>query len=191
MMYRSLHWCTCTVAYTGTVAYGMKCTHLYEKSHGDRIPSLGRAAARARVRQQAGATAGFVFWSPPPFAEGMLVCHISSKTSARAVVIVFDSHQLCETDQWAAFKLIPPPYYSKMKFVAAIALLATASQVSGFTSPSFVRTPTSTSRNGATSLSMVLEKPKKLSKLEVLKINSDHLIHPLKEVRCVPLPDWG
>jgi hypothetical protein len=30
---------------------------------------------------------------------------------------------------------------------------------------------------------MVLEKPKKLSKLEVLKINSDHLIIPLKEVR--------
>ena len=32
---------------------------------------------------------------------------------------------------------------------------------------------------------MVLEKPKqlkKLSKLEILKVDSDHLLHPLKEV---------
>ena len=35
-----------------------------------------------------------------------------------------------------------------------------------------------------TALNMVLEKPKekKLPKIEVLKIESDHLIHPLKEV---------
>ena len=42
-----------------------------------------------------------------------------------------------------------------------------------------------TSASSATSLNMVLEAPrkeKKLSKIEVLKTNSDHLIHPLKEV---------
>ena len=35
-----------------------------------------------------------------------------------------------------------------------------------------------------TALNMVLEKPKekKLPKIEVLKMESDHLIHPLKEV---------
>lgn len=35
-----------------------------------------------------------------------------------------------------------------------------------------------------TALHMVLEKPKekKLPKIELLKIDSDHLIHPLKEV---------
>jgi len=35
-----------------------------------------------------------------------------------------------------------------------------------------------------TALNMVLEKPKekKLPKIEVLKIESDHLVHPLKEV---------
>jgi hypothetical protein len=38
----------------------------------------------------------------------------------------------------------------------------------------------------SSSLSMVLEKPasKKLAKIEVLKIDSNHLVHPLKEVRC-------
>jgi hypothetical protein len=38
---------------------------------------------------------------------------------------------------------------------------------------------------GSSSLSMVLEKPidKKLAKIEQLKISSDHLLHPLKEVR--------
>lgn len=38
--------------------------------------------------------------------------------------------------------------------------------------------------NGASSLSMVLEKPKtkKLAKIESLKVESDHLIHPLMEV---------
>jgi len=41
--------------------------------------------------------------------------------------------------------------------------------------------------SSSSSLNMVLEAPreekaKKLSKLEVLKTNSDHLIHPLKEV---------
>lgn len=36
----------------------------------------------------------------------------------------------------------------------------------------------------STALHMVLEKPKekKLAKIEMLKIESDHLIHPLKEV---------
>ena len=38
--------------------------------------------------------------------------------------------------------------------------------------------------SSSTQLSMVLEKPptKKLAKIEQLKIDSDHLIHPLKEV---------
>jgi hypothetical protein len=37
----------------------------------------------------------------------------------------------------------------------------------------------------SSSLSMVLEKPKvkKIAKIESLKVESDHLIHPLKEVR--------
>ena len=34
----------------------------------------------------------------------------------------------------------------------------------------------------SSSLSMVLEKEKKLSKIEVLKINSDHLTQPLLQV---------
>jgi hypothetical protein len=42
------------------------------------------------------------------------------------------------------------------------------------------------SADTATSLRMVLQKPlatKKLAKIEVLKVDSDYLINPLKEVR--------
>lgn len=42
-------------------------------------------------------------------------------------------------------------------------------------------------RSSRSQLSMVLEKPpptKKLAKIEQLKIDSDHLVHPLKEVGC-------
>ena len=41
------------------------------------------------------------------------------------------------------------------------------------------------SNRASSSLSMVLEMPKekKISKLETLKVVSDHLIHPLPEVR--------
>jgi hypothetical protein len=44
--------------------------------------------------------------------------------------------------------------------------------------------------SSSSSLSMVLEKPrtaKKLAKIEVLKTNSNHLIHPLKEVRFLTM----
>jgi hypothetical protein len=44
---------------------------------------------------------------------------------------------------------------------------------------------TTSSRHSRSSLSMVLEKPKTLAKIESLKIASDHLIHPLKEVSSV------
>jgi hypothetical protein len=46
--------------------------------------------------------------------------------------------------------------------------------------------PPHVSNSGSgSSLSMVLEKPKvkKIAKIESLKVESDHLIHPLKEVR--------
>lgn len=54
----------------------------------------------------------------------------------------------------------------------------------GFTSPTFAVTSQTTSSRSQ--LSMVLEKPKqkKLSKLEILKVSSDHLVHPLQEVRA-------
>jgi hypothetical protein len=42
--------------------------------------------------------------------------------------------------------------------------------------------------SSSSTLSMVLEKPrtaKKLAKIEVLKTNSNHLIHPLKDVSCL------
>lgn len=70
-----------------------------------------------------------------------------------------------------------------MKFVGALtALAAFSGSAAAFTAaPSFASKARSQS-----SLSMVLEKPKvekKLSKLENLKIESDYLIHPLKEVR--------
>jgi hypothetical protein len=50
--------------------------------------------------------------------------------------------------------------------------------------PRSVATP----NKASTALRMVLEKPqtvKEISKLETLKVNSDYLIHPLKEVRWV------
>ena len=69
-----------------------------------------------------------------------------------------------------------------MKVAAATTLAILASCAGAFQSPFGI-----TSRQSSTSLSMVLEKPmeKKLAKIETLKIDSDHLIHPLKEVRVV------
>jgi len=69
-----------------------------------------------------------------------------------------------------------------MKFQLT-ALAVACAQVSAF---SFVPSASNigVSSSSSTKLSMVLEKPKvekKLSKIEVLKTNSDHLIHPLKE----------
>ena len=47
----------------------------------------------------------------------------------------------------------------------------------------------STDSSSSSALSMVLEKPvtKKLAKIEQLKVDSDHLIHPLREVRLETL----
>ena len=70
-----------------------------------------------------------------------------------------------------------------MKFSAvATASVLFCGVASAFVQPSLLPRV----KNGS-SLSMVLEKPKqkKLQKIEVLKIDSDHLIHPLKEVRQI------
>jgi hypothetical protein len=66
-----------------------------------------------------------------------------------------------------------------MKFVP-VALAAILASASAFTTPSFV-----TRASSKSAMSMVLEKPatKKISKLETLKVVSENLIHPLKEVR--------
>ena len=60
-------------------------------------------------------------------------------------------------------------------------LLIGASSVDAFG----VHRSSTSARSLSSSLSMVLEKPKekKLAKIETLKIDSDHLLHPLKEVR--------
>ena len=74
-----------------------------------------------------------------------------------------------------------------MKFQLSAALLVTSlSGSSAFVNPKSFGVASSGS---ATTLSMVLEVPKekKLSKLEVLKIKSDHLTNPLKEVRSTCL----
>ena len=72
-----------------------------------------------------------------------------------------------------------------MKFYA-IVFATTMCRASAFVPVSFTRGATSSSLN------MVLEMPKetkKISKLEVLKVKSDHLIHPLREVRIlIPCP---
>ena len=69
-----------------------------------------------------------------------------------------------------------------MKF-SAIAFLAVAATPAAAFGPA---TPLSVmpSTGSSSALSMVLEKPKKLSKLEVLKTQSRHLENPLREVRC-------
>jgi len=66
-----------------------------------------------------------------------------------------------------------------MKFHIAAAL-ALCSATHAFVAPTFA------SHKRASSLSMVLEMPKekKLAKIESLKIDSDYLRHPLKEVCC-------
>jgi len=66
---------------------------------------------------------------------------------------------------------------------AAAVLIVAASTAHAFQSPLLA----TTSRSSR--LAMVLEKPpaKKLAKIEQLKVDSDHLIHPLKEVGFVIL----
>ena len=78
-----------------------------------------------------------------------------------------------------------------MKFsIIAITFMAFASDSAGafsFTAPPVTTSPAVVS---SSRLSMVLEKPrtakkaqvKKISKLEILKTDSDNLLHPLKEV---------
>jgi len=76
-----------------------------------------------------------------------------------------------------------------MKFsIFAVASLALATDIAGafsFTGQSLV---TKSSSASGSRLNMVLEKPKekakvkKISKLEILKTNSDNLVHPLQEV---------
>jgi len=63
--------------------------------------------------------------------------------------------------------------------VAALASLVASATAFIATVPKSMLVPGSTS-----SLNMVLEKPatKKISKLETLKVNSNNLIHPLREV---------
>jgi hypothetical protein len=69
-----------------------------------------------------------------------------------------------------------------MKFSVALVGLVSVGSVSAFTVPFGAKV----SRSKST-LSMVLEKPveKKLAKIETLKIGSNHLLHPLQEVRCL------
>jgi len=84
----------------------------------------------------------------------------------------------------ATVRLKHPPSLQNsinMKLLTAAVAVATTSAFSSPTLPS-----TSKSQS---SLNMVLEKPatKKISKLETLKVNSENLVHPLKEVRFVLL----
>lgn len=66
-----------------------------------------------------------------------------------------------------------------MKF-NALAFLAVATAPATAFQPA---TPLSAVATSGSSLNMVLEKPKKLSKLEILKTQSEHLENPLREVR--------
>lgn len=69
-----------------------------------------------------------------------------------------------------------------MKFSAIAFLAVAATPVAAFGPATPLSVMPSTGSSSA--LSMVLEKPKKLSKLEVLKTQSRHLENPLREVRC-------
>lgn len=71
-----------------------------------------------------------------------------------------------------------------MKFTAAVSALLLTAPVSAFVGSSLASQRASSS----SSLSMVLEMPKKkkLAKIESLKVESDHLIHPLSEQLQTP-----
>ena len=73
-----------------------------------------------------------------------------------------------------------------MKF-NALAFLAVATAPATAFQPA---TPLSAVATSGSSLNMVLEKPKKLSKLEILKTQSEHLENPLREVRILSRIDW-
>ena len=70
-----------------------------------------------------------------------------------------------------------------MKILANVVALTVASSTLAFV-PSLPQSMVLASKGSSSSLSMVLEKPatKEISKLEMLKVNSKNLIHPLKEV---------
>lgn len=70
-----------------------------------------------------------------------------------------------------------------MKFPVASFLLLVGASVDAFAPSTFVGKATSTKSISSSTLSMVLEKPKELAKIEVLKSGSDHLKIPLLEVR--------
>ena len=66
-------------------------------------------------------------------------------------------------------------------YYAALALLSTPPSAAFVPHKSM-----KTFKQSNTNLNMVLEMPKKqISKLETLKVSSDHLIHPLLEVRTL------
>jgi len=68
-----------------------------------------------------------------------------------------------------------------MKFPVASFLLLVGASVDAFAPSTFVGKATSTKSISSSTLSMVLEKPKELAKIEVLKSGSDHLKIPLLE----------
>lgn len=70
-----------------------------------------------------------------------------------------------------------------MKF-NALAFLAVATAPAAAFQPATPLSMPAVAASGSTSLNMVLEKPKKLSKLEILKTQSEHLENPLREVRA-------
>jgi hypothetical protein len=75
-----------------------------------------------------------------------------------------------------------------MKFLIVVSVIAVASTASAFQAS----LPTSARLvNPTTALSMILEKPAKIAKIEQLKIDSDHLVHPLKEVRLLGCSEWN
>lgn len=70
-----------------------------------------------------------------------------------------------------------------MKFNALAFMAVAAAPAAAFQPATPLSMPAVASSSG-TSLNMVLEKPKKLSKLEILKTQSEHLENPLREVRA-------
>jgi hypothetical protein len=75
-----------------------------------------------------------------------------------------------------------------MKILGVILSTGTWVAMAFSTTPMFRHTRSISSTSSSSSLSMVLEKPreKTLAKIETLKIDSNHLIHPLKEVCFFP-----
>lgn len=70
-----------------------------------------------------------------------------------------------------------------MKFNALAFLAVATAPAAAFQPATPLSMPPAVATSGSTSLNMVLEKPKQLSKLEILKTQSDHLENPLREVR--------